>query len=108
MRKIFKNLITLEEAENIFHSKLKMQKLRKFESIDLFKAVGRMISESVISPIDVPPFDRATYDGFAVIGSDTFGADEESPVELKVKGHLLPGDIWKGRLQSQQAIEIPF
>jgi len=34
--------------------------------------------------MDVPSFDRAAMDGFAVMAEDTFRADEQHPVKLKV------------------------
>ncbi len=35
--------------------------------------------EDVVSPVDVPSFDRSNVDGFAVVAEDTFGASEETP-----------------------------
>ena len=32
-----------------------------------------------MSPVDVPSFDRANVDGYAVVAEDTFGASEEAP-----------------------------
>lgn len=68
--------------------------------------VGRVISEEVISKIDVPPFDRAAYDGYAVRASDTFGAAEDSPVTLDLAGRIMAGTWPRMRLRSGSCAEI--
>ncbi len=62
------------------------------ESVPLGEALGRVLAEDVVSPIDVPPFDRATVDGYAVKAEDTFMASESEPVRLKVIGEVHAGD----------------
>ena len=42
-------------------------------------ALGRVLAADVVSPVDVPSFDRSNVDGFAVVAEDTFGASEEVP-----------------------------
>ena len=54
------------------------------ESIPLASALGRVLAEDVVSRVDVPFFDRSNLDGFAVRAADTYGADEERPVQLSV------------------------
>ncbi len=62
------------------------------EFVDLSRALGRVVATSIISEIDVPGFDRANVDGFAVQASSVFGADEENPVKLKLTDEeLTPG-----------------
>ena len=39
------------------------------ESVDIFSALGRMTSQDVISPINVPPHDNSAMDGYAFHGS---------------------------------------
>src|SRR4029453_17695704 len=57
---------------------------RAIERIPIDEALGRVLAADVISPVDVPSFDRSNVDGFAVVSADTFGASEEVPrtVEL--------------------------
>ncbi len=68
--------------------------------------LGRVLAEDVISKMDVPPFDRASFDGYAVRASNTFGADEGRPVELTLVGRLRPGFWPKRRLRSGECVEI--
>jgi len=53
------------------------------ENVPLLSALGRILSYDLISPSDVPPFDRAAMDGFAVRAEDTYGASAASPILLK-------------------------
>ena len=59
---------------------------RGTEGVDLESARGRVLAERVDAEIDVPGFDRATVDGYAVRARDTFGADEADPVLLGLVG----------------------
>lgn len=61
--------------------------------IPIEKAYGRITAEDIISPEDLPGFERSTVDGFAVKASDTFGARESSPAYLTVKGDIPMGAI---------------
>ncbi|MFA4647111.1 molybdopterin-binding protein [Pyrococcus kukulkanii] len=86
----FLKVIPLEEALKVVLSfKLPI----KVEEVDLANALGRIVAEDVYSPTDVPPFDRATVDGYAVRAEDTFMASEASPVNLKVVGEVHAGEV---------------
>ncbi|AMM53832.1 molybdenum cofactor synthesis domain-containing protein [Pyrococcus kukulkanii] len=86
----FLKVIPLEEALKVVLSfKLPVE----VEEVDLANALGRIVAEDVYSPIDVPPFDRATVDGYAVRAEDTFMASEASPVKLKVVGEVHAGEV---------------
>ncbi|MCS7015598.1 MAG: molybdopterin molybdotransferase MoeA [Gemmatales bacterium] len=61
------------------------------EEVSLWEAVGRILAEDVASPMDVPYFDRAAMDGYAVRGEETFGASSYSPVSFRLVGESLPG-----------------
>jgi len=67
VRKIFKTLVTLDEAIKKLYSHFKPKPLG-FEEVPLTKAFGRVLAEDVYSEVDVPPFDRAAMDGYAVKG----------------------------------------
>lgn len=57
------------------------------------EALGRIASTDIFSTLDIPPFDRATVDGYAVIASDTFYAAEDNPSLLIVKGYIPAGEF---------------
>ena len=57
------------------------------------EALGRIASTDIFSTLDIPPFDRATMDGYAVIASDTFYAAEDNPSLLIVNGYIQAGEF---------------
>ena len=50
---------------------------------------ARVLSRDVVSPVDVPSFDRSNLDGFAVRAADTYGAQEESPIVLRLLDEVI-------------------
>ena len=52
---------------------------------------GRVLAEDVVASVDVPGFARASMDGYAVRGEDTFGASAYEPALLRIVGEALPG-----------------
>ena len=61
------------------------------ELVPLRIAAGRVLAASVVSDVDVPGFDRATMDGYAVVADSTEGATAYSPLPLTVIGDSMPG-----------------
>ena len=61
------------------------------ESIALSSAAGRVLAAPVVSDVDVPGFDRATMDGYAVAADATEGATPYNRVPFTVVGDALPG-----------------
>ncbi len=59
--------------------------------VDLRDALGLVLAEQVTAPEAVPPFPNTAMDGYAVRAADTKGADEGSPVRLRVVGELAAG-----------------
>jgi molybdopterin molybdotransferase len=57
------------------------------EEVGLDDALSRVLAEDVRSDTDLPPFDRAAMDGYAVRAADVAGA----PVALEVKGEVRAG-----------------
>ena len=83
--------ISLEEAHRRLREHLTMQALPA-ESVPLVDALGRVLAEDLVADIDVPGFDRANVDGFAVRAADLAGADAGQPATLSLNDELLtPG-----------------
>lgn len=61
------------------------------ERVPLDAALGRVLAEDVAAPEDLPPFARATVDGYAVMAASTFGASEANPALLEVTGAVGMG-----------------
>ena len=72
------------------------------EELPLIKALGRIVSEDIISPINVPAHDNSAMDGFALDGKQ-LGA---SPLTLRVIGTALAGKAWQGSVKSGECVKI--
>ena len=91
MAQEFLNVIDADEAQRRFREALRPAPLAA-EEVPLAEALGRVLAEDVVSPIDVPGFDRSNVDGFAVQARDTFGATDESPRRLSCNAEeISPG-----------------
>lgn len=102
----FLDVVPLEEARRRFTAALPETALAS-EDVALDAALGRILAGDVASPGDVPAFDRADLDGFAVRAADTFGADDEHPVRLRVVGReLVPGDAPETTVEARTAVAL--
>jgi molybdenum cofactor synthesis domain-containing protein len=72
------------------------------ERVPLDEAQGRVLAESVFADTDLPPFDRAQMDGYAVRSEDL----REVPARLRVVGEAAAGSGWRGTLKSGEAVRI--
>jgi molybdopterin molybdotransferase len=76
------------------------------ERVPIDAAAGRVIAEPVTAAIDVPPFDRAAMDGYAVIAHDTFGAGRYEPKVLRCIDTVYTGQVPGTRIYPGECIEI--
>uniref|UniRef100_A0A7C2FPB4 Molybdopterin biosynthesis protein n=1 Tax=Thermosphaera aggregans TaxID=54254 RepID=A0A7C2FPB4_9CREN len=90
-RKIFHTLVDPDEAVRLVVEKIHPHPLGT-EKVELTNALHRVLAEDLYSPIDHPPFDRSEVDGYAVRSVDVEWSDELSPVHLRVKGRVKPGE----------------
>src|SRR5215207_4541231 len=79
----FLQVLDRDEAERRFRAAVDATP-RDSETVPLDAALGRVLASDVMSPVDVPSFDRSNVDGFAVVAEDTFGASEEVPRALQL------------------------
>src|SRR5215216_4760683 len=84
----FLHVLDRDEAERRFHAVLDVSP-RGIERVPLDAALGRVLAADVLSPVDVPSFDRSNVDGYAVIAHDTFGASEEVPRTLRLGDEVI-------------------
>jgi len=104
-RKVFRSLASIEAAEAKLREHFTPRPLG-VEEVALEEAYGRVLAEDVFAPIDVPGFDRASMDGYAVRAQDTFGAEEQRPVCLAVVGKIEAGDRPSLEVAAGEAVEI--
>src|SRR5215208_4223850 len=83
--------IVLEQAEPL-----------AVERVPLGEAAGRVLAEEVFADTDLPPFDRAQMDGYAVRSDDL----RETPARLRLVGEAAAGSGWRGTLREGEAVRI--
>src|SRR5215468_4933678 len=71
----FLEVVSAEEAHARFARRIDLAPLPG-ETVALAAALDRVLAHDVTAPIDVPPFDRANVDGFALRSADTTGASD--------------------------------
>lgn len=76
------------------------------EHVLIDESYGRFLSEDLTATCDVPHFDRAPYDGFAVRSIDTNGASLTNPVEFEVIDHIGAGMVSEKQVGNNQAVRI--
>src|SRR5499426_4086095 len=76
------------------------------EPVPLRMAARRVLAESITSNVDVPGFDRATVDGYALAAESTEGATSYNRLPLTVIGDSLPGCPFPDHVGAGQAVRI--
>ncbi len=74
--------------------------------VPLDEAAGRVISTPPVASLDVPPFDRAAMDGYAVRAEDTFGAGRYDPRALECVDKVFTGQVLSRSIEAGQCVEI--
>lgn len=72
------------------------------ERVPVREAIGRALAEDVIAPIQLPPFDNSSMDGYAVRAADVAAA----PVTLPVAADIAAGAAGSVALQPRTAARI--
>ena len=95
----FLDVVSMEEARARWRAALDLRP-KPAESVPLADALGRVLHDHVRAEGDVPAFDRSNVDGFAVVAADTFGAEERTPIELRLVGAPIDaGDAPEGEVR---------
>jgi molybdopterin molybdotransferase len=82
-----------------------VQPLSAHESQDvyLFDALGRVLAQDVISPINVPAHNNSAMDGFAFDASQLHA---DHSLTLRVVGTALAGKAWQGKVNAGECLKI--
>ena len=84
----FLEVVDRDQATARLHRHLVLAPLGS-ETVPLDRARGRVLATSAVAEVDVPGFDRASVDGFAVRAADTTNASEREPRLLKLNPEIL-------------------
>jgi molybdopterin molybdotransferase len=94
-------LLPVDEAERLIAERV--APVAGTERVALRDAAGRVLSEAVVAPVDVPPFDNSAVDGYAVRAADLAPAGE---TRLAVVDRVAAGHAAAHALAAGQAIRI--
>jgi molybdenum cofactor synthesis domain-containing protein len=72
------------------------------ESVSIGEVLGRILSEDIVADTDLPPFDRAQMDGYAVRAEDV----EKTPSRLRIVGESAAGAGWHHEMKAGEAVRI--
>jgi molybdopterin molybdotransferase len=92
-------MITVDEALSII---LDSVEPLGDESVTLARAHRRILAEEIVADLDLPPFERARMDGYALRSTDAATA----PVRLRCIGEVAAGASYDGEIGSGKAIKI--
>ena len=84
----FLEVVSPEDARARFARHIALTPLDS-ERVPLDAALTRVLAGDVTAPIDVPPFDRANVDGFALRAAETAGASDAAPWRLRLNGEVI-------------------
>jgi molybdopterin molybdotransferase len=79
---------TFEEARQLVEVQAAKVQASSAETVDLLEAAGRVLAEPLSADRDLPPFPRATRDGYAVRACDLVSL----PAALQVIGEIRAGE----------------
>jgi putative molybdopterin biosynthesis protein len=84
----FLEVVSADEARARFARHIDLSPLPP-AVVSLSESLGRVLAHDVTAPIDVPPFDRANVDGFALRSADTAGASDIAPRRFPLNGEVI-------------------
>jgi molybdenum cofactor synthesis domain-containing protein len=102
--KPFRNLASRLEAQRLIEENV--TRTGRTEEVCLEEAAGRVLAADVVAGFNVPPFDRASMDGYAVRAADTYGASAVRPRRLRLVGARHAGEPYDGTVGEGECVEI--
>jgi molybdopterin molybdotransferase len=82
--------ISMEKALEIFQEYASTVGIEEISITDSFE---RILAEDIVAGFPIPPFCRSPLDGYALCAADTAGADEISPVSLRITQTIYAGEV---------------
>jgi molybdopterin molybdotransferase len=76
------------------------------ETVPLFDALDRVLTQDIVSDINIPPFNNSAMDGYAVRADDVVKASKEHPITLRVIGEVAAGYTAQRSVEPGTAMRI--
>ena len=80
-----------------------VRRVEQQQTLALHDALGRVLAQDIVSPIDVPPHDNAAMDGFALRAGELRA---DAPTPLCIAGEGLAGLAFTGVVPPQACVRI--
>ena len=80
--------------------------LTRTQHVALENANGLVLATEIVAAQDVPPFDRAAMDGYAVLANDTFSASQQTPRALRCIETVHTGNVPTKQVRTGECTEI--
>ncbi len=80
--------------------------LTRTQHVALENANGLVLATEIVAAQDVPPFDRAAMDGYAVLANDTFSASQQTPRALRCIETVHTGNVPTKQVRAGECTEI--
>ena len=100
----FRETIPIDEALRIVNESARP--LDRTARVGLADASGRVLAAGIVADRDVPPFDRAAMDGYAVLAADTAGVNREAPARLHCVATVHTGEVAARAVRRGECIQI--
>ena len=95
-------MVSFEVARRLVEQHAAGVRPRETETVDLLAGLGRVLAASIVADRDLPPFPRATRDGYAVRAQDL----TKLPARLELAGEIKAGDPAVFSIKPGQAFGI--
>ncbi len=95
------NAMPVEKARS--HIRAFLEPITVVERLNIRTALGRVLAEEVISPVNVPQHDNSAMDGYAVRFDDL---EKDGEARLRVIGSAFAGKPFDGSVGPGQAVRI--
>ena len=92
-------MVTFEQARKLI---LKNTQTLKNENILVEHSVGKVLTDDIISSIEMPPFNKSAMDGYALKSTDI----KTIPAKLKNIGVVQAGKSFNGTIKKNECIKI--
>lgn len=100
----FKRLLSRVEALAIISANIK--RVERVERIPIEASAGRVLAEDITADLNIPPFNRAAMDGYAVRAEDTYGAATYAPKRLRLIGRQHAGEWFEEEVGQGECLEV--
>lgn len=97
---------TPEEALTIIRETFSTHKAEHL-CLPIEQSYGYILAQDIKADEYVPPFNRSTVDGYAVLAADTFGCSESIPAILTYDGEIHMGETVTKTLKPGTCIYVP-